>query len=803
MEAFAIYLLKTSGLIVLFWFFYQILLKKETFFVINRWFLLAGLIFALCTPLFYFTKTVWVEPMVLSYPEVQTGQPIFNNFPKEKSFDWSIVMFATYMAGVLLMTLRFIVQLYSLRKLIDKNKSVKIGPFRLVESKENVAPFSFFQHIIYNPNHYSQDDLLSIIHHEKVHVKQFHSMDVLMAQIILIFQWFNPFMWWYKMAIQQNLEFIADQNVTSLQYSKKDYQYLLLKTSTNAPKFSFTNPFFTSTIKKRIMMLNSKPSNQKSLYKYSLVLPLLVGFVFMFNVKIEAKIKTPSENLVPLEFAQEKIKSRLYTITQNTSENELDKLITQVKTDGGELHIEDIQRNDNGLIVKISVRYDSKSKGGGITTGSSSDENGISNVYFGISNEGGAFITFTKEAIPYIIKGETYYQPMKEGEERNSSFTETDTDGNSVTTHVTRVKKNGKEILYINGKESTEEELNKLGIYSDKPVQKKDTIRVIGYAIPPQLFMTKNTTDDELKSLKQLIQERFGGTFTYSKVKRNGSGEIIQLDIAYKSETEGGASWAFDKNKPIPKIIFKKNEKNGLHIEISNVTKIIGQSGDVTISLYEPVDSTFFEKQKGINASEHLKSNIYVVNPSLFNTFKVKGYPTQLNSSPIYFLDGKEISSFDIIEPNNIESVSVLKGENATSIYGNRAKNGVVLVTSKGKIGFGLLNEKKWKNATENSKISPWKVSYGKAPAVDPRTTSIIDYHKKLDSTEYQKMGKPNFDNALIIINGKKSSKKKLEKLDMDKVESITVIKNSNEAMEKYGKKAKNGVIEIVTKKKN
>ncbi|MEX0316002.1 MAG: M56 family metallopeptidase [Allomuricauda sp.] len=722
MEVFAIYLLKTSGLIVLFWLFYQTLLKKETFFIINRWFLLAGLALSLCTPLFYFTQTVWIDPVVISYPEVSTVNHVSNSLTSETSWDWSLFVFAIYLIGVMFLTIRFIVQLYSLRKLINKNDSVKIGKFHLLESKEKVTPFSFFKHIIYNPTLYSQHELLTIIEHEKVHVRQLHSIDVLLAHVLLIFQWFNPFMWRYKMAIQQNLEFIADQDVTSLQSSKKDYQYLLLKTGTNTPQYTFTNPFFDSTIKKRIMMLNSKPSKRTSFYKYSLILPFLIGFIFMFNIKTEAKIRPSQESTTASEVISEKSKPRLYTITQNTSERELEQTINQVRKDGGELHIQEIQRNDNNLIIKLVIRYDAKQAG--ITTGNATNENGISDVNFGISEEGGAFIRINPGIIPDSTQGQSQIN----------------------TISYERVPNNPS-----NQNNST-------------------------------LVLHKNTTDDEIKILKQSIETLYGGTFTYKDVKRNNLGEIVRLEMSYDNQDQGGSSWRFDKNEPVPNTFFKRNEKGGLHIDIVNAPAGIqsgnvkqtqrGESGNVSISIYESIDSTLVTKQKDIDASEHVKSNIVVGQQPLFGHMRsiMRNNQNSLKE-PIYLLDGKEINYFDLtkLKPDDIASINIFKDQNAKYLYGKRAENGVVSISSK----------------------------HGAALKLGDQVDNQAQHEKK----KVDVSGLPK--NALVVINGKKSNRKELENLSPYNIESITVTKDSKEMISKYGRKAKKGVIEIITKKKN
>ncbi|MFS4456157.1 M56 family metallopeptidase [Maribacter sp. 2304DJ31-5] len=694
MEAFFIHLLKSSGILLLFLGCYFIFLRKVTFFKSNRWFLLGGLLISLLIPFINITKTVFVEPTPLpSIPAYFTAsdQPLQNT--SVKMLNWILLGFGFYMLGVVILSFRLILQLYMLKR--TKNQGVVVfqrDKLFYVETPKAASPFSFFNHIFYSPETFDRTELQTILAHEKIHAKELHSIDILITDLVAIMLWFNPLVWLYKRAIQQNLEFLADSQVSHLFDGKKSYQYLMLRQASKLPINAIYNSFYNSFTKKRITMLNTQRSNKNNLVKYSLVFPLLIGFMLLFNVKTVAKIKPKAIQDYGTEILDNSSRSKLYTITKNTSQKALDQLIKEVEKDGGELHIENIKRNDDGWIIGISIRYDVKD--GGSTTGKSSDEKGISNVYFGISEGGGCFISFHKEAVPGLINGKPYYSPMKESEEQNSSFTRTRADGSSVTTDVTRVTKNGKETLYINGKESTDEELNRLGIYTDKPIQTANTLKVIGYANPSILFLNKNTTDTELKFLKQQIEENFGGTFTYSKLKRNNSGEITTVDISYKDETEGRASWTFDKNKPIPYVLFKKNKKNGLQMEIMTPpsetnpkAKIAGESGDVTISVYMPIDSIVPVVQGDVNASEHRQYEITTEKPqdlTIYNADEVT-LDMELYKNYLYMLNGKPVTAKKVkkISPIAVDTMNIFKGEEAIKKYGKKALNGVIEITTK------------------------------------------------------------------------------------------------------------------------
>ncbi|MEL4308239.1 M56 family metallopeptidase [Joostella sp. CR20] len=288
METFLIYLIKASGVLTLFWLVYQIVLKRETFFTANRWFLNAGLIVSILLPLLYFKTVKVIEvPANLNFAINETSAVNIETV----SWQTQLLTFAlyTYVVGVVFFSIKFIVQLISLYRFINKGTTQKEG-FNYVLTNEDLSPFSFFNYIVYNPSIYKGDELKTILTHEKIHAKQFHSLDVILLHLYTIVFWINPIVWLYKKVLTQNLEYITDHQTTKELNSTKEYQYLLLKQLSGIP-YSVSNPFYNSLIKKRIVMLQKQQSNSKSAWKYALILPLLAGFTFAFNVKTIAQTK--------------------------------------------------------------------------------------------------------------------------------------------------------------------------------------------------------------------------------------------------------------------------------------------------------------------------------------------------------------------------------------------------------------------------------------------------------------------------------------------------------------------------------
>jgi hypothetical protein len=300
MEAVILYLAKAGGLLAVFYLAYHFLLRKETFFRSNRTFLLAGLFTAALLPLIVYTKTVWVEPVVqptiraIDLPrltQLVMEQKATSAKEEPIEINWFDVAAGMYFAGVLLFIIRFIIDIRSLRKVVKGNIAVKDGRYRLMDTNRITSPFSFFNYIIYNSAIVTHEELNAILVHEKVHSRQMHSLDMIISQLFCALVWFNPFMWMYKKAIAQNLEFIADAGAMKELADKTVYQKTLLKITIQPDCIAITNHFYQSLIKKRIVMLNKKQSKRSSSFKYALIVPALAAFILLFQVRVVAQEK--------------------------------------------------------------------------------------------------------------------------------------------------------------------------------------------------------------------------------------------------------------------------------------------------------------------------------------------------------------------------------------------------------------------------------------------------------------------------------------------------------------------------------
>lgn len=359
MENFLLYFAKVNGLIIAFYLLYLVFLRKETFYVGNRWYLLIGLVTSIVLPLITFTKTVWVDPEPISkYIEVV---PLVDDTTirtiSEEPRDWSLILSSAYVLVSLIIILKVGIGIASFFNKIIKLNKQKDTNFTLIYSNSTENPFSFFKYIVINPTLFSKEEYEHIITHERIHVKQFHSIDVLISKVFCALFWINPIIWLYRKAMLQNLEFIADNYSLEQIESKYEYQKTLLKVVANQQSLSITNPFYQSLIKKRIIMLHTNQSHKKNAWKYATILPVLVGFMLLFQIETIAQTKIIANSKVVGYYTEVETENLINSKTTDAEIKTIQKIFT---TDDTTLKINNIKRNKDGEIIAIRIELTSK-----------------------------------------------------------------------------------------------------------------------------------------------------------------------------------------------------------------------------------------------------------------------------------------------------------------------------------------------------------------------------------------------------------------------------------------------------------
>ena len=275
-----LYLLQVNVGLILFYALYKLVCTRDTFFRSRRFILIVSLVLPFILP--FIDVREWLESrdrmIMLTHfdysavlPEIVVGSEAAET--GNRVFVLSEWIGYLYLAGVVVLLVRLAVQAFSLYRLIVRMPEKEINGVRIKCLNDPSGPFSFFGWIFMNPAAVKEDEINEILTHEMAHVKQHHSVDVLLAEMVSICCWMNPFAWLLKREVRLNLEFLADRKVMEAGFATKSYQYHLLGLAYNH-KYGLSNNFNVSHLKQRIIMMNKKKSNATGHIKYALfVLP--------------------------------------------------------------------------------------------------------------------------------------------------------------------------------------------------------------------------------------------------------------------------------------------------------------------------------------------------------------------------------------------------------------------------------------------------------------------------------------------------------------------------------------------------
>lgn len=372
MIKFLLYLFESSICLAMLYIVYDLFFKKETYFNFNRLYLQTSMFFALLIPIIhisinvsqtddyelpihgigkfrsYYTDIIttldpeyyeptnpWLKPAtfedpflesstdqhyvksdiiatnpIIQKPQETVGRKIYLNISK--------IMFLIYFAGILFFFIRLLFLIFWLRQIIKKNKVLIYPNYKLVCINKEIPPFSFFNYIFINKDAISEKDFEQILAHEKIHVSQKHSLDLFIAHVITVLQWFNPLVWRLQKAIKTNHEYIADSKVVDQGFEIIDYQSLLLSQLISIRSVELVNNFNLVFIKKRLTMMTKNKSGFKAKMKALFIIPTAIALFFLFADMTLIGPEKVLSNIVPTE--NNEVKSQLEGIWVNTAE---------------------------------------------------------------------------------------------------------------------------------------------------------------------------------------------------------------------------------------------------------------------------------------------------------------------------------------------------------------------------------------------------------------------------------------------------------------------------------------------------
>ena len=290
-----IYLLKVNVGIALFYAFYKLFCCRDTFFHWRRVALLSFLGISFLYPFLNIQHWVQEQPSMneladyyatfIDMEEITVTETA-STYPTPNALT---LLSYLYIIGVVVLGIRFLIQLVSIFRLVRKGQSVTVNGVRVVSLSDEANPFSFFHWIFaYLPDLQGEGGK-EILTHELTHVRQRHSIDVVFSELVNIVCWMNPFMWLMKAEIRLNLEYLADNKVAESLCNTKQYQYHLLGLANQNRQTGLYNHFNVSHLKNRIVMMNKKRTRTTGRIKYALFAPLTAALLLVSNIEAVAR----------------------------------------------------------------------------------------------------------------------------------------------------------------------------------------------------------------------------------------------------------------------------------------------------------------------------------------------------------------------------------------------------------------------------------------------------------------------------------------------------------------------------------
>lgn len=639
MGTFLVYILKSAVCLAMFYLFYRLLLSKETFHRFNRMALLGVMLLSCLLPLVKVTveqaspvnaQVMSMEDLLLMYQwnseaVVEEGS---------RPFHWQEGLVLVYFVGLFFVIVRHLWSLGRMLYLIRHSRCERLdNGIRLVVHRRKLAPFSWMRYIVI-----SETDLKEsghhILVHEMAHIHHRHSWDLLLTEACAWLQWFNPAIWLLKQELQNIHEYEADEEVLRQGINAKEYQMLLIKKAVGARLYSIANSFNHSSLKKRITMMIRKKSNPWARAKYLYVLPLAAVTVAAFA---RPEISKPLDEISSVKVND--LSAVLETYADKNVSNPAEKTKLKMK----------VVDEEGKPIIAATVLV------ANTTNGTLTDENGnftlevgsdqsIQVAYIGMSTVTMSVKDCLKKADQTIVLTES---DTKKYVKVVASAPQTVVSDDQTFSVVEQMPE------YPGGMRAGLEFMARNLRYPTKAREAGKQGRVI-----VQFVVRKDGSLSDFKVLcpvdPWLDAEAIRVISTMPKWKpgmQDGKPVSVKFTLPVTFMLEG------TNNKP-------KSGDNDVVVVGYGVQKS-EESVDVpTIKLHNPMDEL-----------------------SITGDFKIDSVGSSKASgvSPFVIMDGLEVSD-DVIKklnPNKIQSVSVLKNEAATAKYGKKGKFGVILITTK------------------------------------------------------------------------------------------------------------------------
>jgi hypothetical protein len=285
------YLAESGAALAVFYGVYRLALKNDTHFQTGRFYLLTSLVAAHLVPVFHITS-----PFRRVVIPAGALEDLDATAMAAGGWDWQQALIWLYAAGAAFVFLRLAWHLAHLVRIARRHPVVHRAGIRVVYVDDDCPPFSFFRTaFVHRPAEGEERILDQVVAHERTHIRQGHSLDILLIHVAAIGQWFNPIIWLYKRALRELHEYLADREVLAQGFDPFTYKQILFEQHLGAGSFEFAHHLHQSQIKRRLAMMTRR-SGRWTAFEYLLALPALGLLVVAFaepQVTMAQGAKTP------------------------------------------------------------------------------------------------------------------------------------------------------------------------------------------------------------------------------------------------------------------------------------------------------------------------------------------------------------------------------------------------------------------------------------------------------------------------------------------------------------------------------
>lgn len=598
MNPIIMYLLKANGLLLFFWLFYRLFLRKETFYTSIRWYFISAIFLSLSIPFFTYTKTIIIEQEYVNYqtdllqnipfnPNIQQIEPSF-----WEKIDWQNILIYVIALISFFFIIRSVFHITKLFLNIKHLKSLNKTNIKITTNQKNV--YSFYRWIVVPENKISSADFEMILAHENIHLNQKHTFDLILIELVSCVFWFNPLIKKFQKDINTNLEFIVDEKMIS-NFEPILYQKSLLNEQNNF-SLTYINAFNTNDLKKRIIQLNTQKSRNMKKLKFLVAAPVLASFFMLFQIETVAQIQRIE---VEKELPNDEKEDSFYVLINNKYDDAYYQNLTKTLKEKYDLDvvIDKLKRNKKGELTDIRIAY--------------------------------------KNDLPVIIGRYSFDI------------------GKPFDAFKLRVYKNN-DNKYSIEKVSDDESNNSSIHYQvevDAIVEKENSPNKLSF--DAETLKTNRKVFDEVVKRYPIVVDHIPLTKKQLKQFDNSTIQSMNWDIDQTGKKVLMTLNLSTKNEPL-RIISNNTESSTWKVTMPYKEEVIGLNNSNQ-------QENQVIKSKAIKAKIDFKNNV------------------------LYILDEKEVSSEEInkTHPNSIESITVLKDKKAIEKYGAKAKNGVLLITTK------------------------------------------------------------------------------------------------------------------------